>query len=323
MTLTKYCRVFWGIILINLLTFLAFLACIFYVEDCGLNFSLIFLICLISFLSINSLIFILLAKLVENKKNNKKILSRCDKKVEECFLKISKTRSLTEAGQISLGVYHDLSNILTSSNLALHRMMEKFKNNKELNKFIIKIFKINYRANLLIKSFKSQCQSDKYKVKFNLLNEVKKNLLILEYNFIKNNIETEIIIKKDINIFGDPIKFGQVVFNLINNAIESFDVGQKNRKILVLAREINYKKCNCHRIELVVEDSGKGISKNMLKNIFEPFFSSKNENNSNHCGVGLTIIKRIIETDFSGNISVSSFVGQGTKFKIILPSFKV
>lgn len=323
MSFTKYCRVFWGVILINLLTLLAFLACIFYVENCGYNFLLICLICLISFLAINSLIFILLAKLVENKKKNKKILSKCNKEVEECFLKVSKTHNLIEAGQISLGVYHDLSNILTSSNLALHRMMEKFKNIKELDKFIIKIFKINYRANLLIKSFKSQCQSDKYRIKFNLLNEIKKNLLILEYSFIKNNIKKEIMIEKDINIFGDPIKFGQVVLNLINNAIESFDNAQKNRKILISAREIKNKKCGCRQIELIVEDSGKGIPGNILKSIFEPFFSSKNNIGSNHCGVGLAIIKRIIETDFSGNISVISLVNQGTKFKIVLPDFKV
>lgn len=323
MSLAKYYRFFWGLILINLLTLLAFLACIFYVENRGHNLLLVFLICLISFLAINLLIFILLAKLVENKKNNKKMLSKYNKKIKECFFKISKSHNLVEAGQTSLGVYHDLSNILTSSNLALYQMMEKFKSNKELNNFIIKIFKINYRANLLIKSFKNQCQTGKYKIKFNLLNEVRKNLLILEYNFIKNNVKTELVIEKDIDIFGDPIKFGQVIINLINNAIESFDVRQKNRKILILAQETNYKKCGCRQIGLTVEDSGRGMSPSVLKNIFEPFFSSKNNAGSNHCGVGLTIIKRIIETDFSGSISVISSIGRGTKFKIILPNFKV
>ena len=321
MSLAKYCRVFWGVILINFLTLLAFLSCIFYVEGCGYNFLLICLICLISFLSINFLIFILLAKLVKNKNKNKKMLNKYNKKIEEYFLKVSKINGLAGAGQISLGVYHDLSNILTSSNLALYRMMEKFKNNKELNKFIVKILKINYRANLLIKSFKNQCQIGKYKIKFNLLGEIKKILLIVEYGFIKNNIKVKIMIKKDINLFGDPIKFGQVILNLINNAIESFDVNQNNKEILILAQESKRKKCGCRQIELIVEDSGKGMASSVLKNIFKPFFSSKN-NNSSHCGVGLSIVKRIIETDFSGNISVISLVGRGTKFKIILPNFK-
>lgn len=321
MSFTKYCRFFWGVILINFLTLLAFSACFFYIENCGYNFLLICLICLISFLAINLLIFTLLAKLVENKNRNKKTLNKCNKKIEECFLKVSKVNSLAEAGQISLGVYHDLSNILTSSNLVLHRMTEKFKNNRELNNFIIRMFKINYRANLLIKSFKGQCQFSKYKIKFNLLNEIKKNLLIVEYGFIKNNIKTEIVVKKDINLFGDPIKFGQVILNLINNAIESFEVAQINKKILILAQEVKNKKCGFRQIELIVEDSGKGISNNILKNIFQPFFSSKN-NDSDHCGVGLSVIKRIIEADFAGNISVASSIGRGTKFKIVLPDFK-
>lgn len=323
MSFLKYCQIFWGLILTNLLIFLVFLTCILYVEDYGCKFCLVFFVCLTTFLVVNFLIFILLSKLVNDKKKNKKDINKFNKEIEKCFSKIEKSHNLAEAGQISLGVYHDLSNILTSSNLALHQMTEKFSNNKELNNIITKIFKINHRANLLIKSFKNQCKTSKYKIKFNLLNEIKKNLLILEYAFIKNNIKTELIIDKDVDIFGDPIKFGQVLINLLNNAIESFAIEQKNRKILISVQKIISKeKNNSHQIELVVEDSGRGIPADILKDIFKPFFSSKDNVNSGHCGVGLAIIKKIVEVDFNGKVLVSSSVGFGTKFKIILFDFR-
>ena len=63
-----------------------------------------------------------------------------------------------------------------------------------------------------------------------------------------------------------------------------------------------------------VSDTGHGIPEDKLKDIFEPFFSTKEEG----LGLGLAITYRIIK-DHGGEIEVSSKVGEGTRFRIWLP----
>ena len=77
------------------------------------------------------------------------------------------------------------------------------------------------------------------------------------------------------------------------------------------------------KIFIFIEDSGSGIPPGNLKEIFEPFFSLKNDSqdgsDNKHCGIGLSLAKKIIEDEFSGQILVESVLGQGSRFIIILP----
>jgi signal transduction histidine kinase len=69
------------------------------------------------------------------------------------------------------------------------------------------------------------------------------------------------------------------------------------------------------RISIVVEDHGAGIPEEMFEKIFEPNFTSK----SSGMGLGLTMVKRMIE-DYHGEISVESELGKKTRFSIALPT---
>jgi signal transduction histidine kinase len=99
----------------------------------------------------------------------------------------------------------------------------------------------------------------------------------------------------------------QVLFNLITNAAQAMN--GKGAIEIHIAKELD-----CYRID--VRDTGPGIPPDRLKNVFDPFFTSKQEGMGT--GLGLSIVRSLIHK-MGARIEVSSTVGKGTEFRIFLP----
>ena len=106
----------------------------------------------------------------------------------------------------------------------------------------------------------------------------------------------------------DAGQIHQVVLNLLLNAIQATEPGG--------AVTIEFDEDD-DSVSVCVCDTGKGIPPEILNNIFRPFFTTKGEGT----GLGLSLAKRIVE-DHAGRIEVSSRLGQGSRFSIILPKLK-
>jgi signal transduction histidine kinase len=106
----------------------------------------------------------------------------------------------------------------------------------------------------------------------------------------------------------DPGQIHQVVLNLLLNAIQATGPGGS-----VIAEFDE----DDETVKVTVSDTGNGIPPEILGNIFRPFFTTKGEGT----GLGLSLAKRIVE-DHAGKIEVTSRVGQGSRFSIILPKVK-
>ena len=105
----------------------------------------------------------------------------------------------------------------------------------------------------------------------------------------------------------DADQMSQVMINLIMNALHAMEDGGTLR--IGLGQEQD-------GIKLTVGDTGHGIPKDELQNIFEPFYTTKEFGKGT--GLGLTVVKGIIE-EHHGTITVDSEEGKGTKFTILLP----
>lgn len=99
----------------------------------------------------------------------------------------------------------------------------------------------------------------------------------------------------------------QVFLNILNNAVAAVPDGGR---INIKAAQINE-----GFVDITISDNGSGILPENLKNIFEPFFSTKGEFGT---GLGLSITKDIVEK-LAGKINVNSEVGVGTDFTVSLP----
>jgi len=110
---------------------------------------------------------------------------------------------------------------------------------------------------------------------------------------------------------GSRTKLGQVVLNLVVNALEAMAPERRNENLLKVklwAEE--------GRVKLLVEDNGAGIPPETLDRIFDPFFTTKIDGGT---GLGLAISRRIIE-ESDGSLEVTSVVGVGTRFLVDLPA---
>lgn len=105
----------------------------------------------------------------------------------------------------------------------------------------------------------------------------------------------------------DKTQLIRIITNVVKNAIQAVE-NEENPLVEVVVSEEN------DHVKIVVSDNGKGINENVTHLIFEPKFTTK----SSGMGLGLPMIKNIIEA-YKGSISFSSKEGIGTNFTIILP----
>lgn len=105
----------------------------------------------------------------------------------------------------------------------------------------------------------------------------------------------------------DPNGLCKSLMNLLTNAVDAFE--GTGGKIVVSTRLEN------DTIKIQVRDNGKGIPRDKIQRIFQPFFTTKG---SKGTGLGLSMTKKYIE-DMGGSIAVESQEGQGTTFTISLP----
>ena len=112
-------------------------------------------------------------------------------------------------------------------------------------------------------------------------------------------------------ILGDRIQLQQVILNLVVNGIDAMkDTPTENRIISIRTSRVE------KFAELSVSDRGPGIPEDKLKEVFEPFFTSKAEGMG--MGMGLSIARTIIEAHH-GQISAKNRDHGGASFRIRLP----
>lgn len=127
---------------------------------------------------------------------------------------------------------------------------------------------------------------------------------------IEKNISIILCYNKKLKISVHKQLFSMAISNLINNAIK-YNV--KNGSIKIKIKVIDDKLIIC------INDSGIGIKKKYIYRIFDKFYriDKIKNNNSNGSGLGLSIVKQVVEAH-KGSIIAKSKLNKGSKFKIIL-----
>lgn len=230
--------------------------------------------------------------------------------------KITQLYRLAEFGRLSSGIFHDLINPLTAVALNLEELKKTSPGNNS-NNFLEQAFKATRRMENFIISIKKQIQGNNIKKYFILSDEIEETRQILNYKIQKAQVELNINIPKNLSIYGDPLKFSQVIANLLSNAVEACEENPASR-----AKKIYVKAWRENKQTIIkVSDNGIGIKPELRDKIWETFFSTKN-NASSGLGIGLASTKNIIEKDFFGTITTDNSCENGTAFKIVIPPTK-
>ena len=164
----------------------------------------------------------------------------------------------------------------------------------------------------MIRRLRSVLKKTPFEVKDIDLNETVRDVV----GFVMSLAERRYIALKFISaptelpVKGDPVQLQQVVLNLIINAMDAISGAQSARESdisVTTSRSGTY-------AEIRVSDTGPGIAADDLKNVFNPFFTTKPQG----MGMGLTIVRTIVEAHH-GRISAENQLSGGALFTVRLP----
>jgi len=247
--------------------------------------------------------------------------------------KIDHLYRFAEFGQLASGLFHDLLNLVQTVSLRAERSggmdgvdganggsgsaaMAASDANK---KMLANAFSVQGEIDRFRDAFRKQLSRDDVKESFSLATGIENVCQFLSYQAKNAGVRLEFEDTRNggsgegrdddhdsFAYFGSPLKFHQVVMNLVLNAIEA---GGKH-VVVRLVREN-------HFFVLTIADDGSGIAANVQAKIFDPFFTTKQGGDKQGTGIGLAITKRIVENDLHGSISVSN--KEGTTFTVRFP----
>jgi two-component system NtrC family sensor kinase len=216
---------------------------------------------------------------------------------------------LATIGQLASGVAHELNEPLGNI-LGFAQLAGKCPGLPEQpGQDIEKIIKASLHAREIVRKlliFSRQMPTRKEKTNLNDL--IKEGLYFIESRCIREGIELNYLLSEHLaEIIIDPSQLKQVIVNLVVNAIQAMPEGGK--------LDIRTHTCDDH-ILIFIEDTGVGMSSEVLKQIFLPFFTTKDVGEGT--GLGLSVVHGIVSSH-GGSIKVDSTVGLGTTFEIRLP----
>lgn len=150
-------------------------------------------------------------------------------------------------------------------------------------------------------------------IPFNFMGDIQKLIRLFDFKIKAKGLQFKLQVDADTqrNILGDPLRFHQVIINLISNAIKFTEKGSITLRIL----ELMPLKENTKRLKIEIEDTGIGISENTIENLFEAFSQADSSTSRKFggTGLGLTISNQLVML-MGGKLDLKSELGKGTKF---------
>jgi signal transduction histidine kinase len=211
-------------------------------------------------------------------------------------------------------VTHELKTPLTSIRMYTESLlMGRVKTSDGQKEYLEVVVNESERLKRMINNILEFSKMEKGKPEYHFVNSnlasiLKSAMQEMNYWFEKENFEIVTELDEKINAEVDPEKMKQVIENLLSNAIK---YSSDTKKIFIrLFRGINH-------ICIEVEDCGMGIPEEKIPRIFEAFYRIDQKDNISGTGLGLTVVKEIIEAH-NGKITVTSKPGKGSKFVIML-----
>ena len=227
-------------------------------------------------------------------------------------MKLRSSESLASMTTMAAGVAHEIKNPLAAMKIYTSLLRKAIKSGKNMDKaeeFIDIIEDETERLNEIAVDFLFAVKPMDVCLKMDTLNEMITELAdFVAVEASQKHIELVLKLDKFIpNLMIDRKLLRRAMLNLINNSF--YAMGEKGGTLTIETR------ADGNFIQLIVQDTGCGMSEELQKRVFEPYYTTKNEKGT---GLGLTALLKIVNAH-SGEIALDSKEGVGTKFTIKLP----
>jgi len=205
-------------------------------------------------------------------------------------------------------VAHEIRNPLTSIGGFARKVFSKLPEGDPNKRYMQMIIEdVAVLESMIKQLIELKSMSISMKEPSNINDIIRDSLKVFEQDLVQKAVKMEIALQEDLPaIVVDKKLLKRAFCNLIKNAVEAMEAGTKELKIL--------SRMNGNSLAVQISDTGKGISQDKIKNIFDPMVTSKVYGP----GLGLTFALKIIQ-DHRGSISVASEPEKGTTFTIKFP----
>ncbi len=216
---------------------------------------------------------------------------------------------LATIGQLAAGVAHELNeplgNVLGFAQLAKKCQGLPDQARKDIEKIEPACLQARDTIRKLL-VFARQTRPKRTRVDLNQV--VQESLSFFDARFAKDGTEVVLdLAPGPMSVIADPAQLNQVLVNLVANALQAMPEGGR---LTVITR------AGEGHVSLVVEDTGTGMSEDVLGKVFTPFFTTKDVGEGT--GLGLSVVHGIV-TSHGGSIEVESELGRSTRFEVLLP----
>lgn len=229
-----------------------------------------------------------------------------------------RTDRLAVLGELAAGAAHEIKNPLTSIRSTIQYLSNDFDVGSEKGQMMHELLNETERINKIVQGLLSFARpSELNSMEVNLEQLINQTLLLVNNTLKKQRIEVEFeYFTEQTTIMGDAEQLKQVCLNIILNAVEAMKENDEShpRTLYISIEEGTLIDVRSRYLLISFEDTGKGIDEEDIENVFNPFFTTKEEGT----GLGLAICFGIINRH-KGELEVRSTLGKGTCFTIKLP----
>jgi two-component system cell cycle sensor histidine kinase/response regulator CckA len=237
--------------------------------------------------------------------------------------KLRQALKMEAIGRLAGGVAHDFNNLLTVIKGYGDLVIEKVGSENPIYAELQEIVRAAQQASMLTAQLLAFSRKQVFQPKSFDLNALVSELAKMLRRLIGEDIELSTsLARSPMSIKADPGQIEQVIMNLAMNARDAMPQGGKlfiQTEEAELPDSIRQEHPDSHPgryVTLVVKDTGRGMDKETLSHLFEPFYSTKEKGRGT--GLGLSTVYGIV-IQSEGHITCQSARGRGTSFTIFLP----
>jgi two-component system cell cycle sensor histidine kinase/response regulator CckA len=239
---------------------------------------------------------------------------------------LRQSQKMQAIGQLAGGVAHDFNNLLTIINGYTDMLLERLEPGDWIRDELIPIREAGERAALLTRQLLLFSRKAVLEPRVIDCNDLIQRTSRMLRRLISEDVTLSTVLAPSLRLVkADPSQLEQVIMNLSLNARDAMPHGGR-LTIETTNASFDAEYCRLHPeyaagsfVQLVVSDTGLGLTPHVKAHLFEPFFTTKGPGRGT--GLGLATVYGIVQ-ESGGFISVESEPGQGTTFNLFLPALE-
>ncbi len=242
---------------------------------------------------------------------------------ERAESRLRQAQKMEALGTLTGGIAHDFNNILAAMIGFTELIKDDLPPGNPHERFINRVLQAGLRGRDLIKQMLTFSRRSEQEKKPFMLSSITNETVKLLRASTPSTISIKLSIESESGlILGDPVQIQQVIMNLCTNA--AYAMQEKGGDLEITLRDFSVSASGVNHqgikpglyMQLVVRDTGVGISRDVVDRIFDPFFTTKRMGEGT--GLGLSMVMGIVKQS-NGYITVESEPGKGSAFTVSFP----